>query len=681
MSDERDSVGKASAARALRGPDPLSPEDLTAPSDRTVPIAREVAPSDHDGTKAKKRGKMTLRIPDDEIARPVSEAPKGFSQPPIVAQRIISIGSERPAPASTQQPDPDATLRMDRPLTALVDPDRVLATVADVTKDVPADSESHLGTSDEHNAASNGSITRILAAEPQALPPVPGARQPSVPPPPEVRPRRPSFPGVAPVASSTAEAPAPYREETPSLLSESEREPPRSVSTVDSVEVQIDSVDEVVFAPSDVSTEVQEVEVTDIPVEVGPSERNLAVHDAEPITERQSQRPFVAAPPAPPSVPTAQGSSPQLAQPVLAPQVTAPTALPPQAAVVPPAPPTVPRGGVGHRPSSPPMVAAKPLSATQPLVPPPVPATAVQGTPQAFFPPGVPPAQAPAPAPPQHIAPAAPAAPAAVSPQRAPAASVPDGAEAAPKKKRAWWEDLFNEDYLRATPPLSTRTVLREADFIEDSLGLVKGARILDLACGTGHHALELARRGYAVVGVDSSSVMLTRATEEAKRAGIQVPFTLGDMRELGIDEKFDGVYCWDTSFGYFDEERNGQVIAGVWKALRKGGQFLLDVANRDYIIKQVPSVAWFEGEGCVCMDEVHVDNITSRMRVKRTMIFEDSRSREIEYSIRLYSIHELGRMLHEHGFRVAEISGRVATPGVFFGSDSPRALILAEKR
>ena len=45
-----------------------------------------------------------------------------------------------------------------------------------------------------------------------------------------------------------------------------------------------------------------------------------------------------------------------------------------------------------------------------------------------------------------------------------------------------------------------------------------------------------------------------------------------------------------------------------------------------------------------------------------------------------MYSLHELRKMLHEIGFRVCEVSGRTATPGVFLGPDSPRTLILAEK-
>ncbi|WP_394828372.1 class I SAM-dependent methyltransferase [Pendulispora albinea] len=249
------------------------------------------------------------------------------------------------------------------------------------------------------------------------------------------------------------------------------------------------------------------------------------------------------------------------------------------------------------------------------------------------------------------------------------------------KRTRPWWEELFNDDFIRTMAKVTDAQIAAEADFIEDSLAVAKGAMVLDLACGTGRHAIELTRRGYQVVGYDLSLSMLARAADEAQDRNQKLNFVQGDMREMTFEETFDGIYSWNTSFGFFDEDRNAQVISRVHRALRKGGQFLLDVVNRDYISRQAPSLAWFEGEGCVCMDEMTIDWITSRMRIKRTMMMDDGRSKEIEYSIRIYSLHELGKMLHDHGFRVAEVSGRIATPGVFFGTDSPRTLILAEKR
>ena len=151
-------------------------------------------------------------------------------------------------------------------------------------------------------------------------------------------------------------------------------------------------------------------------------------------------------------------------------------------------------------------------------------------------------------------------------------------------------------------------------------------------------------------------------------------------MREMAFEEMFDGVYCWNTTFGYFEEEKNFAVAQRVFKALRPGGMFLLDVANRDFVVAQSPSQVWYEGEGCVCMDDMSVDFITSRLRVKRSVILDDGRTRECTYSIRLYSLHELGKLLHDVGFRVTEASGHPSMPGVFFGQSSPRIVILAQR-
>ena len=262
------------------------------------------------------------------------------------------------------------------------------------------------------------------------------------------------------------------------------------------------------------------------------------------------------------------------------------------------------------------------------------------------------------------------------------ASAVPSEPKSDAKKRgKPWWEELFNDDYLRTVGTITDAEIGADANFIEDSLGVAKGATVLDLACGTGRHAIELGRRGYQVVGFDLSLSMLARASDEAQERGQKINFVQGDMREMTFEDAFDGVYCWQTSFGFFEEEKNAAVIGRVHRALRKGGQFLLDVVNRDYVAREAPSLVWFEGDGCICMDEMQMDFITSRLRIKRTMMIDDGRSKEIEYSVRAYSLHELGKLLHDAGFRVAEVTGKLHTPGVFFGCESPRIMILAEKR
>lgn len=267
-----------------------------------------------------------------------------------------------------------------------------------------------------------------------------------------------------------------------------------------------------------------------------------------------------------------------------------------------------------------------------------------------------------------------PPAPLSSGPQVAP--GPPPTPTAAPKRK-PWWEELFDQDYLRTVRRLTDRQLLAEVAFIEERLGLQNGAEILDLGCGTGRHANALVQRGYQVVGLDLSPTMIAAASTGG---GARASFVQGDMRDLTYDASFDGVVCWGTTFGYFEEDKNAAVLASIRRALRPGGVLLLDIANRDYVAAEQPNLVWFEGTGCVCIDETAVDHITSRLRVKRTMKLEDGRAREIDYSLRLYSLHEIGKLLKDAGFRVVEVSGHAATPGVFFGQTSPRCLVLAER-
>jgi SAM-dependent methyltransferase len=248
------------------------------------------------------------------------------------------------------------------------------------------------------------------------------------------------------------------------------------------------------------------------------------------------------------------------------------------------------------------------------------------------------------------------------------------------RQRKPWWEELFGEDFHRAQRRLSDRQIEQEVSYIAESLGVAKGGVVLDLGCGAGHHAVELASRGFGVVGYDLSVFQLALAAEVAQERGQKINFLQGDMREMAFEETFDGIVCWNTSFGYFEEEKNANIAERMHKALKPGGTLLIDVTNRDFVAAQSPSQVWFEGDACVCMDDMSVDFITSRLRVKRSLILDDGSTRECNYSVRLYSLHELGKLLHEAGFRVAEASGHPSMPGVFMGQHSPRIIILAQK-
>jgi SAM-dependent methyltransferase len=151
-------------------------------------------------------------------------------------------------------------------------------------------------------------------------------------------------------------------------------------------------------------------------------------------------------------------------------------------------------------------------------------------------------------------------------------------------------------------------------------------------------------------------------------------------MREMAFESQFDGAYCVLTSFGYFDEETNLKVASTICRALKPGGRFLLDAINRDYIVSELPTRVWWEGDGCVVLEEVDFNFQTSRLAVRRSVVFQDGRQVEHDISIRAYSLHELGKLLRQAGFRVLEVSGGLATRGNFFGSTSRNVIVLCER-
>ncbi len=269
------------------------------------------------------------------------------------------------------------------------------------------------------------------------------------------------------------------------------------------------------------------------------------------------------------------------------------------------------------------------------------------------------------------------------APPKAPDAKPKQREETPParRKRRPWWEEMFSDEYFRTMPKYTPAQIKSEADFIEQSLGVEKGAVVLDVACGDGRQAIELATRGYEMIALDLSLAMLSRAADSAQDREAKLNFLHSDMCEMEFNEMFDAAYCTTTSFGYFEDDKNADVAQRIHRALKTGGTLLLDVLNRDYAIQSQPSMTWFEADGCVCMEETIFDYIKSRLQVKRTMIMDDGRQKEFNADMRLYSLHELGQLLHHAGFRIVEVSGSYRTPGAFFGSASRQIVILAQKQ
>lgn len=275
--------------------------------------------------------------------------------------------------------------------------------------------------------------------------------------------------------------------------------------------------------------------------------------------------------------------------------------------------------------------------------------------------------------------PVAPAA--AVKPPATPPTAPPAPPTDKMKKFRNWYDGFFDQDYLRTVRTPSAKAIARQVDYIENRFGLAPGSRILDVGSGLGLQANELGRRGYQVIGLDSSKTMVQRSKEDAADYGTPTIFVQGDMREMTFDFQFDGLLCWGTTFGFFEDETNRLVLLRMREALREGGRLVLEIVNRDFVIQSQPNLVWFEGDGCVCMEETQFNSELSMLEVFRSVMLDEGRKRESNYCLRLYAVHEIMRELEHFGFRVLSLSGGTSTPGVFFGADSPKIIIQAERK
>lgn len=116
--------------------------------------------------------------------------------------------------------------------------------------------------------------------------------------------------------------------------------------------------------------------------------------------------------------------------------------------------------------------------------------------------------------------------------------------------------------------------------------------RVLDIGCGTGGHALPLARRGFDVIGVDRSEAMLAEARRKAAAEGLAVDLRQGDLRELAasVPEPVDAALLMFAVLGY-QTENDGVLAAlrGARAALRPGGLLLLDVWYGPAVLAQRP--------------------------------------------------------------------------------------------
>jgi SAM-dependent methyltransferase len=180
------------------------------------------------------------------------------------------------------------------------------------------------------------------------------------------------------------------------------------------------------------------------------------------------------------------------------------------------------------------------------------------------------------------------------------------------------------------------------------------------------------------MTGLDFNADYLAVAAREAARLGRSVRWMAGDMRALQFEHEFDGVYCYFTSFGYYSDAENEDVLARMARALRPTGRLLLDVANRDWALAHPQPRSWTQrDDGSLLMEEATLDPRTSRVRSRLIHLQPQTGAKVIkEYELRLYTCAELAALMARHGLEVREVWGGPDRSD--YTTDSRRLVMLA---
>jgi SAM-dependent methyltransferase len=228
--------------------------------------------------------------------------------------------------------------------------------------------------------------------------------------------------------------------------------------------------------------------------------------------------------------------------------------------------------------------------------------------------------------------------------------------------QRPWYVDFFDDDYLELFLPfLTAERTAAEVRGVVDLLGLAPPARVLDLCCGHGRHAIPLAGLGYRVAGVDLNPRFLQRGARAAAGHGVAVGLVAADMRRLPFTGgRFDAVVNLFNAFGYLESEAEDErVLAEVARVLAPGGRFVQEMANREAVVRGWRDIdATRYQDGRLMVEERDLDLRSSRDRVRYTVLHPDGRLTSADHSIRLYTLTELAAMLARSGLELEAVHG-----------------------
>lgn len=201
---------------------------------------------------------------------------------------------------------------------------------------------------------------------------------------------------------------------------------------------------------------------------------------------------------------------------------------------------------------------------------------------------------------------------------------------------------------------LAVTPEITEADIrsLERALQISPGARLLDVPCGNGRHAIGLAQRGCRVSGVDISAEFI----EEARAASVDVEWILGDMCDLPWWEEFDGAYCMGNSFGYLDRAGVRTFLAAISRCLKRGARFAIATGMAaESILPTLLEKRWHRTGDILTLSEARYQVLEGRLDIDYTFI-RDGKVETRPTSSYVFTVAELRHLHAEAGLEIVEL-------------------------
>lgn len=233
--------------------------------------------------------------------------------------------------------------------------------------------------------------------------------------------------------------------------------------------------------------------------------------------------------------------------------------------------------------------------------------------------------------------------------------------------KTPWWSeeygffgsfymegDASKEGYLiEKKQSLDDRTKA-EVNGVIKLTGIKGNTRILDCPCGYGRHSIELAKRGFGVVGSDINSAHLQKAIEDAQKSSLSIVFNKESMIDLEYNSEFDAVINMFYSFGFFDtDEDNEKTLNNFYEALKPGGKFLM---HTDVNVPRIINGKYKEDEERnlttgKTLRVIDSYNPTTKRIEGSWIINDDTNKEKKDYSVRVYTKDEFEGLCKKIGF------------------------------